>query len=62
MSESATLSEPTPDASSSFLGDITGSNVIVKLNSGLEYHGMIEYIYVTASSPDQENYNPLMDS
>lgn len=28
-----------PDASSTFLGDITGNRVLVKLHSGLEYHG-----------------------
>jgi hypothetical protein len=27
------------DASASFLSEITGNSVIVKLNSGLEYHG-----------------------
>lgn len=31
--------EVQPDASSSFLGEISGGNVIVKLNSGLSYQG-----------------------
>jgi U6 snRNA-associated Sm-like protein LSm6 len=33
-----------PDASSSFLGEITSNNVIVKLNSGLEYHGKLQSV------------------
>ena len=39
-------SQEVPDVSqtqkdpSSFLNEITGNDVVVKLNSGLEYHGM----------------------
>lgn len=33
-----------PDASSSFLSDLTGNNVIVKLNSGLQYQGKLQSV------------------
>uniref|UniRef100_A0A060T0X3 Sm domain-containing protein n=1 Tax=Blastobotrys adeninivorans TaxID=409370 RepID=A0A060T0X3_BLAAD len=36
--------EVQPDASSSFLGEISGSNVIVKLNSGLSYRGKLQSV------------------
>lgn len=40
----APTEEVKPDASSAFLGDITGNSVIVKLHSGLEYHGRLNKV------------------
>lgn len=36
--------EEKPDASAAFLSAITGNSVIVKLNSGLEYHGTLQSV------------------
>ncbi|CAN6640349.1 U6 snRNA-associated Sm-like protein LSm6 [Trichomonascus vanleenenianus] len=33
-----------PDASSEFLSEIIGNSVVVKLNSGLEYHGKLQSV------------------